>query len=78
MTREGKYREYRDHPYLSTRINHIDLPRVGSSGMIDLIEPVVGSTMSGGTSSGSSVVSDPIIPMTVSGEGDAPGVISDL
>jgi hypothetical protein len=70
MTREGKYREYRDHPYISTRINHIDLPRVGSSGLIDLIEPVVEPILSGSTLSGSSIVVDPIIPISVSGEGD--------
>jgi hypothetical protein len=73
MTRDGKYREYRDHPYVSSRINFIDLPRVGPSGMIDHIDPLVGSTLSGSTTiSGSSLISDPILPITVSGEVYAP------
>jgi hypothetical protein len=53
MTQAGKYREYRAHPFLSTRLDSIDLPRVGSNGMIELIESVAEPTLSGSTTSDS-------------------------
>lgn len=70
MTQEGKYREYRDHPYLSGRMNHIDLPRVSSSGEIMLTEPLVDPSTSGNVVlSGSILLSDPIVPIASPGEG---------